>query len=75
MFKTKVVSSELWLTPSPRASSLEDASREGEPKCWFGEGGCLESSEMESGSWRDSCWSGVNPAAPIHRDKPGSKLN
>ena len=22
-------------------------------KCWFGEGGCHESSEMESGSWRD----------------------
>ena len=22
---------------------------------WFGEGGCLESREMESGKWRDSC--------------------
>ena len=28
---------------------------EGEQKCWFGEGGCCESSEMESGSWRDCC--------------------
>ena len=24
-------------------------------ECLFGEGGCLESSEMESGSWRDCC--------------------
>ena len=22
---------------------------------WFGEGGCLELSEMESGRWRDCC--------------------
>ena len=35
---------------------VEDASGEGEQECWFGdEGGCLESSEMESGSWRDCC--------------------
>ena len=34
---------------------IEDASGEGEQKCWFGEGGCLESSEMESGSLRDCC--------------------
>ena len=40
-----------------------------------GEGGCHESSEMESGSWRDCCWSGVNPATPIYGDKPGSKLD
>ena len=26
---------------------------EGEQECWFGEGGCHESSEIESGSWRD----------------------
>ena len=26
-----------------------------EKECWFGEGGCLESSEMESGHWRDCC--------------------
>ena len=25
---------------------VEDASGEGEQECWFGEGGCLESSEM-----------------------------
>ena len=34
---------------------VEDLSGEGEQECWFGEGGCLESSEMESGSWRDCC--------------------
>ena len=34
---------------------VEDASGEGEHECWFGEGGCLKSSEMESGSWRDCC--------------------
>ena len=32
--------------------NVENASEEGEQECWFGEGGCLESSEMESGSWR-----------------------
>ena len=32
---------------------------------------------MESGSWRDCCKykSGVNPATPIYRDKPGLKLD
>ena len=40
---------------------VEDASGEGGQVCWFGEGGCLELSEMESGSWRDCCQSGVNP--------------
>ena len=45
-------------------------------KCWFGGGcGCLKSSEMESGSWRDCCQSGVHPATPVYRDKPGSKLD
>ena len=34
---------------------VEDASGEGEQECWFGEGGCLESSKMESGHWRDCC--------------------
>ena len=34
---------------------FEDASREGEQECCFGEGGCLESNEMENGSWRDCC--------------------
>ena len=29
---------------------MEDASGEGWQECWFGEGGCHESSEMESGS-------------------------
>ena len=32
---------------------VEDASGEGEQECWFGEGGCLESSKMES--WTDCC--------------------
>ena len=32
---------------------VEDASGEGEQECWFADGGCLESSKMESGSWRD----------------------
>ena len=54
---------------------MEDISEEGEQECWFGEGGCLESSKMESGSWRDCCWSGVNLATPIYRDKPRSKLD
>ena len=43
-------------------------------KCWFEEGGCIDSSEMESGSWRDCCQSGVNLATPVYGDKPGSKL-
>ena len=35
---------------------------------WFEEGGCKESSEMESGSGRD-CWqSGVNPATLVYGD-------
>ena len=34
---------------------VEDTSGEGEQECWFSEGGCLELSEMESGSWRDWC--------------------
>ena len=34
---------------------MEDASVEGEQECWFGEGGYLELSEMESESWRDYC--------------------
>ena len=34
---------------------MEDASGEGEQECWFGEGGCHESSKMESGSLRDCC--------------------
>ena len=32
---------------------VEDASGEGEQECWFGEGGSLESSKMESGSGKD----------------------
>ena len=32
-----------------------NASGEGEQECWCGEGGCYESSEMESGSSRDCC--------------------
>ena len=28
---------------------VEDASREGEQECWFGEGGCLELIKIESG--------------------------
>ena len=54
---------------------VEDVSREGEQECWFGEGGCNESSEMESGNLRDCCLSGVNPATPVYGDKPGSKLD
>ena len=33
---------------------VEDANG-GDQECWFEEGGCLESSKMESGSWRDCC--------------------
>ena len=53
---------------------MENASGEGEQVCWFEEGGCIESSEMESGSWRDCCKSGVNPATPVYGNKPRSKL-
>ena len=53
---------------------MENTSGEKEQDCWFEEGGCIESSEMESGSWRDGCQSGVNPANPVYGDKPGSKL-
>ena len=38
------------------------------------EGGCIESSKMECGSWRDCCQSGVNLATSVYRNKPGSKL-
>ena len=38
---------------------------EGEQECWFGEKGCHESSEMEKGSLRDCCQSGVNPSTPF----------
>ena len=34
---------------------MEVGSGEGEQERWFGKGGCIESSEMESGSWRDCC--------------------
>ena len=49
---------------------MENASGEGQQECWFEEGGCIESSEMESGSWRDCCHSGVNSATPVYGDKP-----
>ena len=29
-------------------------------------------SEMESGSWRDCCQSGLSQATPVYRDKPGT---
>ena len=54
---------------------MKGASGEGEQECWFGEEGCHESSELESGSWRNCCQSGVNPATPVYGDKPGSKLD
>ena len=53
---------------------VEDTSGEEEHESWFG-GGCLKSSKMECGSWRDCCQSGVNLATPIYGDKPGSKLD
>ena len=54
---------------------MEDTSGEGEQECWFGEQGCIESSEMESGSWRDYCYSGVNLTIPVYGDKTESKLD
>ena len=36
-----------------RRGRLRKMQVERESKCWFGEGGCLELIEMESGSWRD----------------------
>ena len=50
---------------------MENASGEGEHECWFEEGGYIGSSEMESGSWRDCCQTGRNPANPVFGDKPG----
>ena len=51
-----------WLCFGKRARGSEDdqvdmwgASGEGEQEGWFGEGECLEKSEMESGSWKDCC--------------------
>ena len=41
----------------------------------FGEKRCHASSEIENGSWRDCCQSGVNQAIPVYRDKPGSTLD
>ena len=52
---------------------MENASEKGEQECWFGEGGCHQSSEIESGSWKDCCYSGVNLATSIYGDKPRSK--
>ena len=54
---------------------MKDGSGEGEQERWFGKGGCHESSELESESWRDCCYSGVNSATPVYGDKPGSKLD
>ena len=54
---------------------VEDTRGEEEQECWFGEKRCHESSKMKSGSWRDCCQSGVNPATPVYRDKHGSKLD
>ena len=58
----------------PRKTWKMHVEKESSHECWFEEAGCKESREMESGSWRDCCQSGVNPATPIYRDKPGSKL-
>ena len=53
---------------------MENASGDRELECWFEEGGCIELSGMESGSWKDCCQSGVNPATLVYGDKPGSNL-
>ena len=49
---------------------VEDAGGKGEQECWFGEGGCLESSEMEKLllEWGKS-------GHPIYGDKHRSKLD
>ena len=50
--------------------------KESNLECWFGEGGYLKSSK-----WRGELerlllkWGTVNPANPIYRNKPGSKLD
>ena len=48
------ISDGVWSEGQEKARAIkedvEDASGEGEQECWFGEGGCLKSSEMESGS-------------------------
>ena len=40
---------------SRNLGSMSERGIEVEQECWFGEGGCLESSEMECVSWRDCC--------------------
>ena len=49
---------------------MEDASGEGEQECWFGKGGCLESSELEILllEWGKS-------GHPVYGDKRGSNLD
>ena len=42
---------------------VEEASG-GQQECWFGEGGCFESREIESEIWRDCCKREVNPTTP-----------
>ena len=44
---------------------MKDSSGKGEQECCFGEGRCLESSDMENGSWRDCCQNGVNMVTPV----------
>ena len=55
--------------------NVEDASAEEEQECWFGKDGCRELSQKESGSWRDCCQDGVNPAIPVYGDKTRSTLD
>ena len=41
---------------------MENASGEGKQECWFEKGGCIESSEMESGSWiQPPPFTGISP--------------
>ena len=52
---------------------MEDASGEGEQEFWFGEGGCLELSEMESWELERLLLECGKSGHPIYGDKAGSK--
>ena len=45
----------VWSEGQEEARTAKGTGGEGEQECWFGEGGCHESSKMESGRWRDCC--------------------
>ena len=69
-----------WSLKWRERGSKNDRGRHGKCKCRRRAGvlvrkrGCIESSKMENGNWKDCCQSGINLATLIYRDKRGSKL-